>query len=564
MMRLAMLTGSIPFASWLAACGGDDDDDDDDDDTGGGGDDDPTATEDSGGGDSDDPTATSDQSVSGTAAEATATPDEGARQGGTLRLGFGIGQVLSLDPAQVTQGIVAGELISNIFSSLVQFDENLGLVADLAEDWTVSDDGIDYTFNLRDGLTFHNGDSLTADDFIYTYERTINEDFASPHANKLVLVTEITAVDDLTLNVKLSDPFAPFLAVACSRGPGRALTPISRRAIDEMGDEQFGQTPVGCGPFMLVEGSREIGEGFDLEAFEGWYAGRPLVDKIEVRIIPEPSTRVSALEAGDVDMLDIAPTSGVEQLEGNDDITVVQAPGTNWVGLNFNHERPPWDQLNARLAVAKAIDRVDFIERAFFGLATPAHSAIAPAFGWVYHSDPGDDPQAYDLDEAKRLAAEAGLDGLQPHVLADVDNPRPAEVLRNAVAEIGIDLQLDLLQNAAANERWQASDFDWDFAGSVVDADPDDGHWNHHHSTGPWNRGFYNNPEADALLEKTRTTSDVEERKQAWLDLEKILQEDVPYAYLYHTPDFIAFRNFVMGYRPIPEMRYLESIWLDN
>jgi peptide/nickel transport system substrate-binding protein len=107
------------------------------------------------------------------------------KQGGELRWGFGLGQIPTLDPAQVNLGIVAGELLSNLFSGLVQFDEELGIIPDLAEAWEVSEDGLEYTFTLRSGLTFHNGDSLTANDFIYTYERTTNPDFASPQANKL-------------------------------------------------------------------------------------------------------------------------------------------------------------------------------------------------------------------------------------------------------------------------------------------------------------------------------------------------------------------------------------------
>ncbi|MEZ4569406.1 MAG: ABC transporter substrate-binding protein [Thermomicrobiales bacterium] len=443
MMRLAAFTGAVPFASWLAACGGDDDEDDD----AGGGDttDEPTAT--SGGGDeggdeeptateeADDaePTATSGQ-VSGTAAEATPTPDESAQSGGTLVMGVGtITQILTLDPAQVTQGIVAGEFVSNIFSSLVQFDENLGLVADLAEDWSVSEDGTEYTFNLRDGLTHHNGDSLTAEDFVYTYERTTNEDFASPHANKLNLVTDISAVDDLTVSITLSAPFAPFLAVACSRGPGRALTPISKRAIEEMGDEEFGLAPVGCGPFKVVEGSREVGQGLELEPFEEWYGGRPLLDRIVLQIIPEPSSQISALEAGDVDMLNIVDETGVEQIQANDDLVLIQAPGTSWSGLTMNFNNPPWDDPRARMAVSKAIDRDDYVERTFFGLATPAHSAIAPAFGWVYHADDPDNPQAYDLEEAKRLAEEVGLAGTTARLMALSDNSRAQEVIRNAM-----------------------------------------------------------------------------------------------------------------------------------
>ncbi len=571
MMRLAAATGAIPLASWLAACGGDDDDDDDDDDDGGttdpteadsGGSDDATAIDEP---EDDEPTATSGQEISGTAAEATPTSDTEANQGGTLTMGFGtVTQILTLDPAQVTQGIVAGELIANIFSSLVQFDENLGVVSDLAEDWTVSEDGLEYTFNLRDGLTHHNGDTLTAEDFVYTYERTTNEEFASPHANKLNLVTDITAVDDLTLSLTLSAPFAPFLAVACSRGPGRALTPISRRAIEEMGDEDFGLSPVGCGPFKVVEGSREVGQGLELEPFEEWYGGRPLLDRIVIQIIPEPSSQTSALEAGDVDMLNIVDETGVELIQSNGDLVLVQAPGTSWSGLTMNFTRPPWDDVRARMAVSKAIDREDYVERTFFGLATPGHSAIAPAFGWVYHADDPENPQAYDLDEAKRLAEEVGLDGTTAVLMALSDNSRAQEVIRNAMTEIGVEVEIQPLQSAALNERWQAGDFDFHINGSVVDADPDDGHANFFYSDGPWNVYGYNNPEADELMNKTRETNDLDERRQAWLDLEKVLQTDVAYAFLSHSIDFTAFHQDVKGYRNIPEMRYMETVWLDR
>src|SRR5690606_26325249 len=132
-------------------------------------------------------------------------------------------------------------------------------------------------------------------DLIFTYERTTNPDVASPHANKLELIEEITAPDDTTLVIRQSAPYAPFLGTACSRGPGRALLPISQRAVEEMGDEQFGIAPVGCGPFMIAPDTVEVGGGFELLAFKGWYGGRPPLDKVIVQLVAEPSTLVSAL-----------------------------------------------------------------------------------------------------------------------------------------------------------------------------------------------------------------------------------------------------------------------------
>ena len=547
LMQMALATGAVGFAQWLSACAG--------------GQATPTAAPAAG---------ATPQAVtptpSGATPAAAATPAGEARRGGTLRLGFGIGQILTLDPAQVTQGIVAGELVSNIFSSLVQFDKELGLVPDLAETWEVNEDGTEYTFHLRDGLKFHNGDPLLAQDFVYTYERTTNPDFASPHANKLNLITSITAPDELTLVIKLSEPYAPFLATACSRGPGRALTPISKRAIEEMGDQQFGLTPVGCGPFMVVPESVEVGKGFRMVAFEDWYGGRPLLDEIVVQIIPEPSSRISALEAGDVDMLDIVPASGVKQLKGNDRITLVEAPGTNWIGLTMNYKRPPWDNVDARMAVSKAIDRQEFIDKALFGLAVPSIGAIAPAFGWVYVPPEqwGENPQGYNLEEAKALAEKSGIRGASVKILSSAQDPRPEQVLRTMLREIGLDVQIEQLQDAAYNERWKAGDYDMNINGSVVDADPDDGHWNFFYSKGPWNTYGYNNPKMDELLEGTRKTNNQDERRQMWHEIQRILQQDVAYAFLYHTPDRTAFYTYVKGYVAIPEMRYLETVWLEK
>lgn len=490
---------------------------------------------------------------------------ENAQQGGTLRFGIGVTDIPTLDPAQETTGIIAGELLSNIFSGLVQFDQELGIIADLAETWEVTDDGLQYTFHLRPDLEFHNGDSLTADDFIYTYERTTDPDFASPHANKLQHVEEMSAPDALTLVMTLSRPFAPFLAAACSRGPGRALNPISRRAIEELGNDGFGRTPVGCGPFQIVPESVELATGFEMVAFENWYGGRPPLDSIEVSVIPEVSSRLSALEAGDIDMLDIVPAIGVDRLVGNDRFTIVEVPGTNWWGLRMNLARPPWDQLEARMAVAKAIDRDDFNKKAFLGKVVTSVGPIAPAFGWAYgNTDPAESPQAFNIDEARQLAEQAGLKGVKPKLLLQSDDPRPAENLRSQLAHIGLDVEMDLVNTTAYFERWDAGDYDMNITGSVVDADPDDNVWNYFYSEGPWNTHGYANPDMDALLEQERDSADPDERAAIFQKIQAIAQDDAPFAFLYHEPDRTVFASQVQGYKPVPEQRYLETVWIES
>ena len=231
----------------------------------------------------------------------------------------------------------------------------------------------------------------------------------------------------------------------------------------------------------------------------------------------------------------------------------------------MNWARPPWDNPEARMAVAKAINRDDLIQTAMFGLATPSIGAIAPAFAWAYISpEETENPQAFNLEEAKALAESSGIAGAAPTIMVFEDDQRPAEVLRNQLTDLGLDVQIEQLQQAAWNERWLAGDYDWIINGSVADADPDDGHWNFFATEGPWNSYGYENPEVNELLIATRETSDQDERAALFHEVEALLQQDVPHAFLYHTLDITGFHNDVQGYVPTPELRHLETVWLDR
>jgi peptide/nickel transport system substrate-binding protein len=513
--------------------------------------------------------ATPTTGAASTPTAAAATPTTAApegKQGGTLRLGFNVQQLLQLDPARISIGRVAGHLLPNIFSALVQFDEQLNVVPDLAESWEISDDGLNYSFKLREGLKFHNGDPLTAEDFVYTFNRTQEESLASPHANKLESITSAEAADDLTFNLTFSEPFAPFLATTCSRGPGRALTPVPRRVVEEIGEDEFLLKPVGCGPFRLIPETMQSQSGFEMEAWDEWYGGRPLLDKIVVRFIPEPASQVNALAAGDIDFMNEIPPQGYAQVAGNNQVIVDRVPGTNWIGVQFNVTRPPFDNRDARMAVAKAIDKDRFVERARFGLAEPSVGAIAPAFGWAAQTaaDLAENPQAYDPEAAKALAESSGLVSARPKVLASASNDRNQQELRNQLLEIGVEIEIELLEDAVYNQRWQSGDYQFDIEGSVVDADPDDNAYNFFYPEGPWNTGGWKNEEVRRLLELTRSSSDQAERARAFQQIMDIAREDAAFGFLYHQYDLPGYRSNVKGYRPIPEMRYFETVWLDE
>jgi peptide/nickel transport system substrate-binding protein len=148
--------------------------------------------------------------------------------------------------------------------------------------------------------------------------------------------------------------------------------------------------------------------------------------------------------------------------------------------------------------------------------------------------------------------------------MIQTDDNRAGEVIRDLLSQIDLEVQIDQLQNAVWSERWLAGEYDMMFNGSNTDADPDDGHWNFFHSTGPWNTHGLDSPEIDTLLEDTRATVDQEQRREMFLEIARISQEEVSFAFLYHAPDYLAFSNNVKGYIAIPEQRYFEHVWLEE
>ncbi len=546
-MFLATATNVAGIPTLLAACGGEDDEPD------------ATATTSTSGAAGVTPPASA--SATAPAVETPASDDGEAKQGGTLRMGFYRGEIITLDPALVNIGQYT-EITGNIFNGLVTLAPDLSILPDLAEEWEVSDDGLVYTFSLRQGVTVHNGDPFTSADVVYTYERTANPDLASPHANKFAPLDSVEAPDDSTVVFTFSTAYAPFLANTLSRGPGRAVTIVNKRAVEELGDEQYGILPNGTGPFRITR--HDVNARIDLEAFEDHWGGRPFLDKVEITLIPEPASAISALEAGDIDFLDIVPNQGVAQLEGNDEIVLDQTPSTSWTGLNLNQTRTPWENIDARMAVAKAIDREDFIERGQFGLALLSHGPLTPGVGWAYRESDPDNPQAFDLDAAKELAASSGVEGLTVEILATAAGERNAEIVRLQLAEIGLTVNIDIVQGNVWNERWLAGDYDMMVNGSVTDPDPDDSVWNFFYSEGPWNTYGYISEQADALLVQQREILDRDERRTVLHELEDVFQAEVPFVFMSHNPDIAGYYTYVKGFVHVPEARALETVWLDQ
>ena len=263
-------------------------------------------------------------------------PATAGKLGGHLKAAWaGSSEIVTLDPARMNQ-VLQFQITSNVLIGLTHIDADLVAQPDLAKDWTVSDDGTEWDFNLREGVTFHNGDPFTADDVVFTYNRSRNPK-QSFHSRVLLNVVDVVKVSDHKVRIKLKAPQASFLVKTLERSSGRAMTIVSRGALSSMGDSQYGLTPVGTGPFKIT--AHQLGQGVKLERNADYYdPDRPMLDRVTITPVSDPEPLAAALEAGDVDLIGgNAPAPElIDRFEANSDLVVntVSAPGFQGLWMN--------------------------------------------------------------------------------------------------------------------------------------------------------------------------------------------------------------------------------------
>jgi peptide/nickel transport system substrate-binding protein len=505
-------------------------------------------------------------------AEVAATQDQ-PQTGGTLVAGWSGGSgVRKLDPPTINLG-QEFQVAANVFSGLVTLEEDLTVRGDLAEDWTISEGGSRFTFQLREGVTFHDGTEFTAEDVRYTINRTIeNETPAAAKLDTLQPVDEggVVVQGDYTVELNWERPMSPAL-IYLTRGPGRAATIVNQEAIEEMGQEEYSQMPVGTGAFEVAE--HEVGSRIVLEAYDDYFQTDengnqlPYLDRIEIRLLSEPATLSNAIRGGDLDFINIVPLDIVSRIEQSSEVEILRAPGVNWIGLAMNSEREPFSSRQARRGIAKVIDNESYVEQGLFGNALPDTGPINKATAWVWREDKPTD-QEYAPEEGQQLLEESGASGASFSLLATPDTLRESRVLRQQLNNAGLDVEVDQVTNATYNERFfNNQDYDATVTGSVGDPDPDQSLWNFYRKPdqgGVWNWTFYDNDEVHEMLGEQRRQLDRDGRAQTLQDLEDQLIADVPHAYIYHRDDIAAAVNRVNGFVHIPFIRNFHTTWVEQ
>jgi peptide/nickel transport system substrate-binding protein len=489
--------------------------------------------------------------------EVTATPDpSGITRGGTLIA------AISADPEgfdpHITSAHSSFEILENVYDTLVTVDDNLNMVPSLAESWDISDDNLTWTFTLREGIKFHNGRDLTADDVVYSYERILDEETGSGVAWRFGSVESVEAADDMTVVINLTEPSPNLLGRI---GAYKGMSIIPEEIVE---DGTIDTHPVGTGPFKFVE--YMPGDHVTLEANpDYWEEGKPYLDGVEFKIIPDETVRLTNLQTGEVHWVDSLPPQRVTKLATSGEVIVDMVSGGDYWYIGVNLNREPFDDVRVRQAIAYAINRTDVAAAAKWDTATPNDGPIPPDSFWYYDYQ----PYEQDLEKARQLLADAGYpNGFDAEFMPTTfyeETVRTAQVLQAQLSQIGINTEIRSLEWGTWLEEEGAGNFDMYICGWIGNIDPDDFFYAQHHTDLFFNFTGYSNPEVDELLDAGRVETDEAARKEIYDQVQKMIIDDAPYVYLYNPAIVQAWRPGVHGYSALgTNAKRFENTWLDQ
>ena len=451
------------------------------------------------------------------------------------------GEPDQLDPHN-TSAYFSFQILENIYDTLVEPDENLEMQPALAESWEVSEDQLSWTFHLREGVTFHDGSAFTAEDVVYSYDRIIDEQLAK--AYRLAAVEDVVAVDEHTVRIDVSQPTPALLAAI---GGYKGMAVVERQNV-ESGDVQL--DPVGTGPFEVVGNSAST--AVTLRANDEYWGDGPHVPGVVYRFISEGTTALADLTAGEVHWTDSIPPQRVNSLRRNPDLEVAGVPSTDYWYVAMNQARPPFDSLDARLAVARAIDREAIAQVTWYGNATLNQTAVPETSVWHHEYAPFEQ----DPERARELAESSGLTGETVELMVTNEYPETvtaAQVISANLADIGVATDIRTLDFATWLDEQAQGNFDMLLLGWLGNVDVNDYYYNQHHSEGSNNAQGYSNPEVDRLLDAGRTETDRDARKELYGRAAEQIVDDASYVYLYNPDVVQAWTPDLQGYEARPD-----------
>lgn len=500
----------------------------------------------------------------------------GSEKTGDITVGM-LSDVVSLD-LHGSNDAHSSQVRSNIYERLLNQDVNMELQPGLAEEFEQVDEKT-WNFKLREDTTFHNGEDFTAEDVVATFDRVRDEALGSPVLFLYEMIDEIEVVNDYEINIHTSIPFAPLAShlahstagimpkelidsdyAAALEAAGSDVTLEEYYELREAGGEEYdtvkeeisehlasviGNEPNGTNHLKFV--SRSPGESVTLEKFEDFKGGDRYFENVTFRVIPETSARIAELETGGVQIAADIDSSSVERLENGPDTAMAVKDSVRMAYLGFNMNKEPFDDIKVRQAISYAINREEIVEGVYDGMGITAKGPLAPDV-WGYSEEL--EGQSYDIEKAKKLLSETELaDGFDSKlwVYDDQQVIDTAVYIQNELAKLNINVEIEQFDLGAYYDTLANGNHDMFMLGwTTVTADADYGlyalfHSKNHGAAG--NRVFYDNPEVDELLDAGRAEADEAKRQEIYTEVEKILAEEAPSAFLNHSQYAVGYND---------------------
>lgn len=462
--------------------------------------------------------------------------------GEASQITIGIPQDLnSLDP-NIAEGAGTREMLFNIYEGLYKADSEGNLVPAVASDYTVSEDGLVYTFTLRDGVKFHNGNTVTVEDVKYSLEKCAGIETGEPLVSAFSIIEKIETPDDKTVVVYLTEASDSFMPVVAS----------VQAAIVPADVENLETDPIGTGPYKFV--SRSLQENVVLQKFDDYWGEPAHIENVTLKVIADPDSIVMNLEGGAVDMF--ARLTSTQAAELSDNFNVLEGTMNLVQALYLNNAVEPFDNELVRQALSYTVNKQEILDFVSDGQGTPIASSMFPAFK-KYYMEELNDVYTTDIDKAKELLSEAGYpDGFEFTIKVPSNYQQhvdTATVLAEQLKQIGVTANIETIEW----ESWVSDVYtDRNFEATVVGLDASTlsagALLDRFTSTAKKNFINYNNPDYDAAYEKAKTASSDEEATKYYKECESILTNTAANVYIQDMAVLVALNNKYAGYEFYP------------
>ncbi len=489
-----------------------------------------------------------------------AAQDTAPKAGGSIRMSLADDDAQNFDPIIPTDNMSIWTMLL-FYDTLIRvgLDGN-SLEPGLAESWTHTDDGLTYTFTIRQA-TFHDGSPVTSADVIYSLDRTVN----SPDSQWAFLFpagSTFAAPDDRTATITMPTAWAPLEAGLALFGA--AIIP---KALHEAQGEALFQQPIGSGPFIFDSWEKQVQIVLKKNP-NYWDAGKPYLDELTFLVLTDANARMLQFQGGDLDIATSVPYSQVEALKANPDVTFHDEAVARLDYWAINCQKEPLTDVKVRQALNYAVNKDVIIENVLFGAGQLANTFLPLMYG---HDEtvPG---YAYDLAKAQALLAETSVaGGFELEVMISTGDPVTAQIAQLVAADldkIGVKLNVTTLEPSAKRDRRSAFDFDLNSGYYTTDViDPDEltnfGVETDGGAFAVWTN--YRNDEVNAMIKAARTELDVEKRLQMYHDIQAQVTEDAHFLYLYYPTGNTVTSKAIQSFRILPTGNYrLWETWRDD